>query len=504
MTPAPVVLSAQIAHETNTFSVLPTGLADFRTRQLYEGDDIARVMSGTRTEMAAHIEAASRYGWQLVQPLAASATPSGRTTAEAWAWLEGRVLDAARASAPAGVLLALHGAMVVDGEDDAEGRLLAELRALLGPDVPIAVTLDLHANVSDAMAANADFMLAYRTYPHVDQYEVATEAAAWLDAILRGGARSRVVVDRPASLLGCNHGRTAAGPMLALRELALAFERNAASRGAQLVVSCCAGFPWADVADSGPSAIVCGTLPEAELRGIARFMSDQITCSRSEDTVPPVTIGAALEGLRAHRPGGRPLVLADFTDNPGHGGYGDHVGLLRALLDAGLADGPGAIAIGSIHDPAAVVRARAAGVGAELALDLGSRVDPVLYGPPLALCATVESLSDGRFVCAGPMMRGLPLSLGDTAVLRVGAVRIIVSSFNVQTFDLGVFRSQGIEPEACSALVVKSAHHFRGAFEPIAAAVMLVDAGGLASHDLSRFHYTRVRRPVWPLDPRPA
>ena len=169
------VLSAEIKTETNTFSVLPTTLESFHALLYYRDAEIERAMGGTECEIAAHIDAAERHGWRLVQPIAARATPSGRTTADAWAHLSGAVIKACDQGPFDGVLLALHGAMVTEDQDDAEGDLLRRLRDRLGAAVPIAITLDLHANVSDEMAAFANIILAYRTYPHIDHYEVATE-----------------------------------------------------------------------------------------------------------------------------------------------------------------------------------------------------------------------------------------------------------------------------------------------------------------------------------------
>lgn len=165
------VLTGQIMHETNTFSCLLTGLDAYRARYLHYGDDVAEKLRGTQTEIGGILDSAETYGWTLVHPIAANATPSGKVTAEAWAELKGTLTRAAREDGPFdGIYLALHGAMVAETADDAEGDLLEALREIVGPDVPILATLDLHANVTDRMAANANALIAYRTYPHIDQY----------------------------------------------------------------------------------------------------------------------------------------------------------------------------------------------------------------------------------------------------------------------------------------------------------------------------------------------
>ena len=486
------VLSAEIGHETNTFSVLPTTLDTYRTRLYYRDADVARAMAGTASEIAAHIDAAERHGWRLVQPIAARATPSGKTTAEAWAHLSGAVIEACDDGPFDGVLLALHGAMVTEDHDDAEGDLLRRLRDRLGDAVPIAITLDLHANVSDAMAALANIVLAYRTYPHIDQYEIASEAADLLEGAMAGRIQPRATVVRGAVFEGCNHGQTQFGPMVALLDKAA---RHVAHDPGVLAVTVCSGFTFADIAFAGPTVTVVGDGEDARYRAVADDLMADIWATRKEITV---SIHEIADGIAAAKAGadGAPLVLADFTDNPGSGGYGDSVRLLAAMIEAGLDNA----VLGVVADPAAVAACQAAGEGAEVTLSLGAKVDPAHYGPPLAVTGMVERLSDGAYVCDGPMLTGEACSMGPTAVLRVGGVRAVIATNNQQVTDRQVFLSQGIDPAACAVVAVKSAHHFRAAFEPIARDVMLVDSGSLATRDLTKFDFKKLRRPVWPLD----
>ena len=447
-------------------------------------------MADTRTEIGAHLDAARRHGWTLVQPVAAHATPSGKTTAEAWAALKGAVLAAAGAGRLDGVLLALHGAMVADGADDAEGDLLAALRELLGPELPIAVTLDLHANVTDAMVRHADITMAYRTYPHIDQYEIATEAADLLQRVMVGEIRPVSTVRRAPLLDGCDHGRTQGGPMSRLLARAQA---HVESTHGILAVTVAAGFAWSDIEEAGPSITVVSDGDSAEADRIAEAMIAEVWATRAELTVRPVTVAEAV--ARADDKAGL-LVIADTTDNPGGGGYGDGVRLLEGILAAGLEDA----AFACIYDPEAAQICHRAGLGAEVAITLGAKIDPDLYGPPLALTGTVAKLTDGAFVCEGPMWAGVANTLGPTAVLRVGGVSILIASNNLQVTDRQVFLAQGIVPEDCSVIGLKSSHHFRAAFEPIATEVVVVDSGALVSTDYARFPYAKLRRPIWPLD----
>lgn len=483
------VLSAQVSHETNTFSVITLGVDDFAARYLYRGADIAANMAGTRTEIGAHLDAAARHGWDLVQPIATHATPAGPARPEAWAELSGAVLDACDDRID-GVLLALHGAMVTVDRDDAEGDLLARLRDRLGPDVPIAITMDLHANVTDAMARHADIVLAYRTYPHIDQHEIATEAADLLQRAMAGEIRPVSTVARRPMLTGCNNGVTQTGPMVDF--LARAAGMVAAEREV-LAVTVCAGFPWADLAATGPSVTVVSD--GAPRQDLAESLMDDVWARRDERTVALLSLDEAMNRAR-QAVVGQPLVIGDTTDNPGGGGYGDGVALLRAMLDAGLQNA----ALAAIYDPESAGRAIDGGVGAEVALTLGARVDPAGYGPALDVTGTVESVSDGAFVCEGPMWAGIKVSLGPTAVVRIGGVRVVVASNNLQVTDRNAFLSQGIDPATCAVVAVKSSHHFRAAFQPLAGEVVVCDSGGLVSPDFARFPYRKVRRPIWPLD----
>ena len=494
------VLSGEIAHETNTFSVKPTTMESYRARLYWRGAEIAENMAGTACEVAGHIAAAERHGWELVQPIAARATPSGKTPAEVWARLSGELLaacdDQSRDGASFdGVILALHGAMVTEDCDDAEGDLLARLRARIGPEVPVAITLDLHANVSDEMAQHANIIIPFRTYPHIDQFEVAGEAGDLLERAMAGEIAPRALVRRAAVLDGLNGGRTQDGPMPRLLERT---RETVADQPGVLAVGLCAGFTLGDVAFCGPSVTLIGDGDDPRFDPIAQGFADEIWATRAEKTFRSMSIAEAIAAARAVPvgDGGGPLVVADHTDNPGSGAYGDSVRILEAMIEANLADA----AFGVICDPDAVAACAAAGQGAEISLDLGSRIDPGLYGPPLRFAGTVERLSDGVFTCDGPMLRGERRSMGPTAVLRCGGVRAIVASNNLQVTDLQSFISQGIDPRTAAVIGVKSIHHFRAAFGPIARDVVLADSGSLASEDVRNFDYKKLRRPIWPLD----
>jgi microcystin degradation protein MlrC len=486
------VLSGQIKHETNTFSRLSTTLDSYRERYLCLGGDVAKAMRGTLTEMGAFLAAADRFGWSLVYPIAANATPSGRLTSETWYYLRDKLLTSLERDGPFdGILLSLHGAMVTETTEDAEGELLAMLRERVGPDMPICVTLDLHANVTERMANNASTLIAYRTYPHVDMYERGMQAAELLQRAMDGEIRPVCLTRHRPQIDGADHGRSQSGPMAELLRRAARYEQEPGI----LVVSIQAGFPWADIRDTGPSIAVTHDGAEARATEIAESMMDYVWETRHQRTIEVISTKEAMARCKGGASDGKPVVLADFSDNPGGGSYGDSPALLRAMVEAGVTNA----AFGVITDPEVVQASIAAGVGGKINVALGGKFDTEVT-PPFDVKATVVSLSDGAFTHEGPMTKGLKASMGPTTVLRIGSTDTIVTTHRLQVLDRQIFVSQGIQPTEKAFVAVKSAHHFRAAFEPIASEVILVDAAGINSPDLKRFPYKHVRRPVWPLD----
>ncbi len=218
---------------------------------------------------------------------------------------------------------------------------------------------------------------------------------------------------------------------------------------------------------------------------------------RDFTTVKLLPVGEAVALARQGKAGVRPLVVADYTDNPGGGGYGDATAFLKGLVEGGVES----VAFHAICDPEAAQEGMRAGVGTKTTLTLGGKTDPSLGGPPLALFGEVVCLTNGRFVAYGPMGGGVERDYGPSMVFRVGGIDIIVITNNGQAVDLGQFTSLGIDPTRYRTVAVKSMQHFRAAFEPIARDIVLVDTGALCSEIYTPELFTRVRRPVWPLDP---
>jgi microcystin degradation protein MlrC len=488
------VLTGRFMHETNTFSVQKTDMALWRRRDFHRDNEIPAAFQGTRSALGATFEAADKYGWTLIHPVSANANPSGTVTDDAFGQIGGMILDAVERQGPIdGVLLHLHGAMVVDSYEDGEGELLARLRAKLGPEVPVVVTLDLHANVTQAMADNASALIAFRTYPHIDQYERAWQGAELLDRAMRGEVRPRTVIARRPMIYGLDRGRTQKGPMAELIARGDALE----AAGEVLAVSICAGFSRANIRDVGPSVTVTVDGDGPRGQAIAEEFMDHAWATRDYQSFTLLSCAEAVARAKEGKPGDPPLVIADYPDKPGGGGYGDATTFLKALMEAGVER----VAFHAICDPEAVIAGISAGVGTTTTLMLGGKTDPAMGGGPLTLTGEVTHLTAGRFIAYGPMGGGVERDYGPSMVFRVGGIDIILITNNGQAVDLGQFTSLGIDPTRYLTVCVKSMQHFRAAFEPIAREVILVDTGALCSELYTPELFDKVRRPVWPLDP---
>jgi len=485
------IFLAMLSHETNTFSNVPTDRAQFEARDLRYGGEIVETYRGTGTCLGGMIAAAERLGVTLLPSVAASASPAGRVTRDIYEHVKQRMLaDLESAGRLDGVLLDLHGAMVPEGIDDGEGDIIAAVRQAVGPDVPIAVTLDFHGNLGRDMIEKADLLHGYKTYPHVDMAERGAEATERLVQVIGRRIKPTAAWRKPPLMPPLGRQGTARGPMRRLYDLADEMEKDPKV----ISVSIFAGFPYADIPDAGLGIYVV-TDGDRELAERLAGQLERVAWEHRHEFIHsalPVKEAVA----RALAAEGRPIVLADMADNTGGGAAGDGTEILRELLAAGARSAT----VACIWDAAAVAACAKAGVGARVTLDVGGKVDD-RHGAPVRVTGTVRTLSDGRFIHRGPMMHGLPGRLGRTAVLDVDDIKVILISYRWQTLDPEMMRFVGIDPLLEKILVVKSTIHYRAAFEPIAKEIIEVDAPGLSSSNLSRFQYRRIRRPIFPLDP---
>ncbi len=489
------VLTAAFVHESNTFKKGETTLQDFRSGVLDLGQSAVDRFGNVNDELAGFLDAGREGGWRITHAVSAHATPGARVSHEAFDHIAGIICDAARVHSATldGVALCLHGSMVPTFCEDGEGELLRRLRAILGDDLPIAVTLDLHAMVTPAMVERAQIFVSYKTYPHVDMRQTALHAGRLLDAAMRGTIRPRTIRAHRPMLDEPNAGRSDVPQTAALYARATAHEAEPGI----LAVSVNAGFSETDITEMGPTVLVTHDNASARAHQIAEALADTIWQGRgrvSNTFLTPRQAGAEAVGFDA---ASGPLVIADYADNPGAGAYGDATALLEALLAAGA--GPGAFA--PMVDPEAAATLHRNKAGDTVTLPIGGKNDPGFGGGPLVLTGEILHLSQGTYTGDGPILGGITHSFGPTAVFRVQGIDILVVTLPGQMLDLQQVRAFGIEPAALRFLVVKSMQHFRAAFEPIAGHVIVCDTGALATPQASLRPYSRVRRPVWPLDP---
>ena len=489
------VLTAEFAHETNTFSRVPTSYDKFMARSnCLTGESAIAARGQANTELAGFLDAARAHDWRVIHVLSASANPGGPVTRDAFERLAGLIVAAARAHRGElhGILLGLHGAMVTEFSEDGEGELLARLRAVVGPGLPIAITLDLHANVTRAMCALANIIVSYQTYPHVDMRRTGLQAGAILHRAMAGEIQPTTLrVHRP--MLGeTSGGRTDKGPMLDWLARARAHEADPDV----FAVSLNAGFSHADIAEVGPTVLVTCQGPAERHRAFAECIADDMWDKRFEELNHYYTVDEAAARCAAYQPARGPIVVADYSDNPGGGAYGDSTNLLAGLLRARV----GYACFGPMVDPAVVRQLQGHEVSDTVAIELGGKTDPRFGGAPLALRATLLLKSDGRYTGDGPMVGGQQRSWGPTAVVRVDGIDILVVTNAAQIWDQQQFKAFGIDPQAKAVVALKSAQHFRAAFEPMAGEVIVCDSGALCAPDCTVLSYCKVPRPIFPLD----
>ena len=475
-------------HETNTFAPSPATFADFERAGgwpgLTRGEALFAAVAGVNIPIAGFVEQARKLGHELLPLSWSQATPSAEVTEDAFERITGQILeDLAALHDLDGLYLDLHGAMVTQHLEDGEGEILRRARDLIGPGLPLVVSLDLHANVTPEMVELADALIIFRHYPHIDMAETGARAARHLAALLDGRAgRAKAFRQLPFLIpltSGCTLHEPAKGIYQRLAELA---------DGAAASLSFACGFPPADIYHCGPSVVAYG-----RDQGAADAAADALldfACAREAQFAPDLwrpadAVARAIEIARGAR---RPVILADTQDNPGGGGNSDTVGLLEELV----AQGAERTALAILVDPAAAAAAHGAGEGAELTLALGAKSG--LPGHrPLEARYKVERLGDGRFTGTGPFYGGARMELGAMALLALGGVKVVVGSHKLQAADQAIFRHLGVEPSAQKILALKSSVHFRADFQPIAEEILVVAAPGPVPVDNSSLDYRRLR-----------
>jgi microcystin degradation protein MlrC len=487
------LLIAMMKHETNTFSPVPTPVERFRP--LY-GDAAVRAYRGTGTGLGAYLDLAEREGAEIVLPIAAGAPPSGPVEDAAYKHITEAICEAAAGGGFDGIMLDLHGAMVTESLEDGEGEFLERLRTI-DPKTPIAVSLDMHANLYEAMIANATVVTGYRTYPHIDTYETARLAGEILLRAMHGEIKPIMAWRNEPMLPHVMRQGTDDHPNKELQHRCAAMSTEGA-----LAASLFTGFPHADITNAGLSAVV---VTDGD-RKLAEELRDELLGRAWVEReafvykIEPLQQSVArATAMGTGRPGEGPIVLLDHYDNCASGGTMDTTAVLAEILRQGLED----VAAFAIYDPEAVQRAIAAGIGAQVTLSIGGKIMmPAIpaESTPLTVTGTVKTISSGRYKNRGPMARGVEMDMGATVVLDTGAAEIVLISRHVEPSDLNCLVSLGIDPLQKRYVMLKSRIHWRAGLGPMAKAVVECAGVGVCTSDYGQLKFEKVRRPIYPLD----
>jgi microcystin degradation protein MlrC len=484
------LLIAMMKHETNTFSPVPTPLERFRP--LY-GEAAIRAYRGIGTGLGAYLDLAAREGAEILLPIAAGAPPSSPVEDAAYAHITETILEVVARGGFDGIMLDLHGAMVTESLEDGEGQFLKRLRAI-DPKTPVAVSLDMHANLYDEIIANATVVTGYRTYPHIDTYETSRLAGEILLRAIRGEVRPVMAWRNEPMLPHVMRQGTDDHPNKELQRRCAAMTAEGA-----LAASLFTGFPHADITNAGLSALV---VTDSDLK-LAEDLRDELLgrawVEREAFVYQIEPLEQSVARAKAMPPGDGPIVLLDHYDNCASGGTMDATVVLAEILQQGLED----VAAFAIYDPEAVQQAIAAGIGAEVSLSIGGKIKmPAIpaENPRLGVTGRVKTISNGQYKNRGPMARGLQMDMGPAVVLNTGQVEIVLISRHVEPSDLNCLLSLGIDPLQKRYVMLKSRIHWRAGLGPMAKAVVDCAGVGVCTSDYSQLNFKNVRRPIYPLD----
>lgn len=483
---------ASLMQETNTFNPNPTTLNDFAEDYLWRGHEMRGGFRSSHVEVRGFFDVLDAAGIESVPILAAHACSGGPLETAAFDTLSGELLERLERAGPLdGLLLALHGAMATEGLPDAEGVILEKVRSR-HPQLPVAVSLDLHAHVTPRMVEHATLLVGYRTYPHVDMEATGRRVAELLLEVVHGRLHPVMRFAKRPMIVSPVRARTDTGPLAELSREARSWENS----GRLVAASVFPVQPWLDVPDLGVAVVTIANGDEATARKAAAELADHWWFQRRSFEPELAAWPRAL--TTALRDDVRPTIIGNAGDAPSCGATGDDPSVLRALLTAG-AEAHGGTILLILCDPKAAAAAAALGRGHEVDLEVGHGLTPG-SGSRVRLHGHVTAVHRGPVVLDGPGANGVAIHPGTVALVTRGAIHAILTSRPVLEWDGSIFRAVGLEPSQASIVFVKSPSHFRAAFGDLAARITVADTPGASRCDLRQVPFTRVTRPLYPLD----
>lgn len=475
------VFIACLGTETNTFSPLPTGLETFEERMLFRGDATQRTPNLFSEPMHVWRKLAEADGHEVVEGLAAFAEPAGLTVGSVFEQLRDELVAGLKAAMPVDmVLLSMHGAMVADGYDDAEGEVIARVREVVGPDVPVGVEFDLHCQLTEQKVAAATAIVTFKEYPHIDAPDRAAEV---YDLVKRTALGEICPVMSVWDTRMISVWRTPQEPVRSFVDKMAGLE----GRDGILSISFSHCFPWADLPDVSAKMLVIADGDAAKAAALAESLGREVWAMRNETHPVHDTIDEAIDFAGGGHNG--PVVCADVSDNAGGGAPGDSTFILKRLIERGVEN----VASGLYWDPVAARFCIEAGEGATLDLRLGGKCGP-MSGDPVDLSVTVRGIRRGAEQSFGTA-KG---SMGDAVWVSAGTIDLVIITRRTQCFHPDAFTQFGIDLATKRMVVVKSSQHFHAGFAPIASAVRYVAAPGAITPDFASLPFKRMTKPYWP------
>jgi len=487
------VAVGSLMQETNTFVPFRTTVETFRSHYIRRGREVLEGFGDARVEVPGFLSVLAEAGIAPVPLLAAHALSGGYVTRAAFDELLGELVARLEEAGPVdGVLLALHGAMAVEDEPDAEAEILERVRSVLPAGTPIGVSLDLHGHITPRMLQPGVFLVGYREYPHIDMFETGERVARLLVDTLRGRRRPVMALAKRPMVVSPVKARTGIAPLAPI----IAGARRMEEAGTILHASFFPVQPWLDVPDLGFAVLVCADGSAAAAQSAAETLADRVWDARErfEPDLTPLE-----EAIRIGLSASGTTVVGDAGDAPSGGAAADNAAVLNSLLEAG-ADKAGRLIDVTLCDAEAAAAAAKAGVGATVTLAVGHKLSP-RDGMPTAVTGVVRTISDGTFVMYDRGAEGTETHQGLTVVLAIGDIRLVLRSLPGFEWDTGIYTAFGLDPRRAALVFVKSPSHFRTAFEPLADRVLIADTPGPTSANMRRLKFEHVTRPLFPLDP---
>lgn len=485
------VAIAEIKQESNTFSTVPTTLEHFRDFHLWYGADVLTNLRGTNTEVGGFIDVCDEMSYTILPLLAGFAISGAPLTTETYSILRDELLRQLDRSHPLdAVLLALHGAMVSEDEDDADGATLQAVRELIGPNIPLVVSMDLHANITGRCIEHADVIVGFRTSPHIDQRETGRRAARILSRWLRRKIRPAMACAKiPMVVPASTHVDFMDGPFKQLIDASVAAETDNV-----LTVSVFSVQPWLDIPEMGFAIVVVSNNNPSLAERIACRLGNLAWMLRHAFLdIQLVSPARAIQDALAISNG--PVILSDVADGTGAGSPGDGTAIIAALVEAK----PQKPVLAYICDAEVVSAAARIGVGGQIDVFVGAKRDNV-YNSPVQFAGTIEFAQPASYQFTGQGYKGITMNMGLSAVLRQDNIHLLVTSNPVMTVDPALYRAVGLEPSNAHIVVVKSHIQFRAGYADIAQEIILLDTPGMSSDHLTSLNYRHVDRPLFPLD----